>query len=262
MACSRYQEFLDFAKKLALGGGALALAHFGDVRPEWKPDRSVVTRADLAVEKMIREAVLKRYPRHSILGEEGTREIRDLDGPVWVIDPVDGTSAFTRCLPIWGVSVACFEDRRPVAGAFFMPVLNDLYTATCDGPSFYGKEPIRIPEPGPADEESLLLVSSDFHKMAENRYPGKCRALGSTAANVCYVARGCATAEVTQGSYIWDVGAVGLILERAGGELRYLDGRPMDLGAVLEQTRTDGFYVASHPKAFDTVRETIRPYER
>jgi len=235
----------------------LAKEYFGHVEPRLKADRSVVTEADRRVEDLITAEIGKRFPDHSILAEEGTVRVADPAGPLWIIDPIDGTSAFSHSLPVWGVSVAFYEAMRPVAGAFYLPLLDDLYTATCDGPARLGDREIEALSPSPIHSESLLCISSDFHLRARNRFPGKARALGSLAANLCYVARGSATAAVNQEAHIWDIAVGWLVLERVGGALCRFDASPLNIREMLTTTRTGGYLIAAHPAVIPQVKRYI-----
>jgi len=248
---------LAVARDLALRGGRLAKQFFGAVEPSFKDDRSVVTEADRRVEDFIVGEIRRRFPDHSVLAEEGTRSISDPAAPLWIIDPIDGTSAFSHCLPVWGVSVAFFQDLQAVAGAFYLPLLDDLYTATCDGPARLGDRVLQPLEAAPIHSESLLCVSSDFHLRARNRFPGKARALGSLAANFCYVARGSAVAAVNQEAHIWDIAVGRLVLERVGAKTCLFDGSALDTPAMLRTTRTGGFLLAAQPAVMPLIRSYI-----
>lgn len=254
----RQEEILSFAKELAVRGGKVAERYFGKVSPSYKADNTPVTEADRAVEDFIVSEITKRYPDHSILGEEGTEMISDLAGPLWVIDPLDGTSAFSQFLPIWGVSVGFFSEHRPLAGAFYAPLLDDLYTATADGPARCGSAELHL-DPSPRiDSNSMMLVSSDFHHYVRNRFPGNARALGSIAADICYVARGGGVAAVSGTVKAWDLGAAMLILERAGGSFRYLDGSPLEARDLLEERSTRGLFVAAHESVISRIAGYIQ----
>jgi histidinol-phosphatase len=92
-----------------------------------KPDRTPVTDADQAVERIIRERIAAARPADTILGEEygGGRE----PGRQWIIDPIDGTANYLRHVPIWGTLIALAIDGVPVVGVVSSPALGKRWWA-------------------------------------------------------------------------------------------------------------------------------------
>jgi histidinol-phosphatase len=92
-----------------------------------KPDRTPVTDADQAVERIIRERIEAARPDDTILGEEygGGRE----PGRQWIIDPIDGTANYLRHVPIWGTLIALAIDGVPVVGVVSAPALGKRWWA-------------------------------------------------------------------------------------------------------------------------------------
>src|SRR3712207_2708212 len=98
--------YLDFAVETAHEAGRLTLGYFrtGAARPELKDDDTPVTVADREAERLMRARISGRYPGHAVVGEEygeegGTKGMR------WILDPIDGTKAFVRGVPLYGVLV-------------------------------------------------------------------------------------------------------------------------------------------------------------
>jgi histidinol-phosphatase len=113
-----------------LAGGELALKLYRDgagQRAQKKPDRSPVTEADRAVEEHLRGFVAKRFPGATFFGEEAGGAPAS-DGLRFVVDPIDGTRAFTRGLPTWSVLVGIEYRRQPIAGVAYMPAAGDLFS--------------------------------------------------------------------------------------------------------------------------------------
>ncbi len=92
----------------------------------------LVSEADLASERAIRELLAARRPDDGFLGEEGTSE-QGTSGLSWVVDPLDGTVNFLFGIPQWCVSVAVRDEHGSVAGAVHDPNRDELFTATRDG---------------------------------------------------------------------------------------------------------------------------------
>ena len=114
---------LALALELADLADAVSLSRFRavDLDIRTKPDRSFVTEADLAVERVIRDRLAAERPEDGILGEEfgiagdSTRQ--------WIIDPIDGTANFLRGVPVWGSLISLAIDGVPVVGVASAPAM-------------------------------------------------------------------------------------------------------------------------------------------
>ena len=92
------------------------------LRVERKPDRSPVTQADRAIEERLRRALARHFPGEPIVGEELGSSHRHAD-TYWTIDPIDGTRAFSRGLPSWGILVGRVERGRSTLGLCDFPAI-------------------------------------------------------------------------------------------------------------------------------------------
>lgn len=212
--------------------GELALACFHHVRTSLKADDEIVTDADREVEAFLVQRLQEACPGDQILGEElGERgATRDR---LWVIDPIDGTRAFASGLPIWGISVGLVESCRPITGVFYLPVLREWYTAEAAGAAHWNQEalaPLRLDS---WDRNSFICIPSDAHRRYDISFPGVARSLGSTAAHMLYVARGAAVGALLGQPKLWDLAAAWAVLDRVGGEMRYLSGAPVEIEPLL-----------------------------
>ncbi len=101
------------------------LSHFQGpgLHARLKGDRSVVTEADLAADRLISASIHGEYPGDAFLSEELQPSIsgEDVDA-IWVIDPLDGTTNFSLGLPIWGVSIARLVGGWPDIGVLYFPI--------------------------------------------------------------------------------------------------------------------------------------------
>src|SRR3954468_13043581 len=94
----------------------------------FKGQRDIVTDADEAAQQMIAELVRERFPQHAFLGEEGGQSA-DLNGatPLWIVDPLDGTTNYARRFPSFCVSVALAEAGAPRVGAIYDPARRETF---------------------------------------------------------------------------------------------------------------------------------------
>ena len=122
MTPPRPEDYLEFAIDAAHAAGRLTLGYFqAGVQPDMKPDDTPVTVADRKAEQLIRGRIERRFPDHRIVGEEFGRKEGDPSAPCWWIDPIDGTKAFVRGVPLYAVLLGLEADGRIVAGGGLFP---------------------------------------------------------------------------------------------------------------------------------------------
>ncbi len=214
----------------AAGRHAVDNAHRRDEIAERFP-HDVKLKLDGECQRRAEEAIHRQFPGHPILGEEGISAASG-EGYVWIVDPIDGTVNFMHGLPLWCSSVAVRCGRDVLAGAVYVPMLEECYTATRVGPALCNGKPI-APSRTPALEESLVLTGLSKH-VSTNVYSRhvleaiavrvqKTRILGAAAVDICSVAAGRADGYFETGIYLWDIAAAGLIAERAGARAEVVE---------------------------------------
>jgi myo-inositol-1(or 4)-monophosphatase len=190
----------------------------------------VKLRLDRECQSVIEAVIHDAFPGHAVFGEEGGTR----DGGaeyLWVIDPIDGTVNFQHDARHWGPSVACLRGGETVAGAVFLPALDECYTATVDRPAQCNGQPIRVSDT-PTLEKSIVLTGLSkhageeaalrvFRRLAQRAQ--KVRILGAAAADICMVAAGRADGYYETSLYEWDWAAAGLIARQAGARVEILE---------------------------------------
>ena len=139
------QDHLEFAIETAHAAGRLTLGFFqNNVQPDFKADDTPVTVADRKAEELIRARIEKRYPRHAIIGEEhGTKEGDDRAFR-WIIDPIDGTKAFIRGVPLFAVLIGLEIEGRCEVGVAYFPALKDMIYAATGLGCFWNGRRVRV----------------------------------------------------------------------------------------------------------------------
>lgn len=125
----------SFTLELARAAGTTAKAYFRrQVTIENKAsDRfDPVTSADRAIEALLRDAILERYPDHGIVGEEQGVHSGE-SRYTWVIDPIDGTRSFMTGSPLWGTLIGLLRDGSPLLGVLCQPVLDEVFLGAPSG---------------------------------------------------------------------------------------------------------------------------------
>ena len=186
---------------------------------------------------------------HPLLAEEsGEHGAADRDGPVWVVDPLDGTLNFSRGIPICCTSIALCVGVRPVAGVIYDFNRGELITGLAGAGARANGEPMRVSDmvetgrailstgfPTAADYDDAAVF--DFVRQVQ-RFK-KLRLLGSAALMLAYVAAGRYEAYAENDIMWWDIAAGVALVEAAGG---YVDVQPSPQGKWARRVRA-----ASHP---------------
>lgn len=225
--------------------GAIAAKAFGTrLKVETKADHTPVTAIDRACEEAIRRTITRAFPSDGFLGEEyGSTnpgaEIR------WIIDPIDGTKGYIRGLPFWGNLIAREVRGRLTHGVLYLPALGDTLWATRGGGAFLNGRRIRVSRT--AALGSAYVLNGDLEAFANRGQAPRLarlaqrsavsRSIGDCAA-YRWVASGHAEAVVEAAVHPWDVAAIKIIIEEAGG--RVTDWRGRDSHMITDIVASNG----------------------
>jgi histidinol phosphatase-like enzyme (inositol monophosphatase family) len=203
-----------------------------------KADASPVTQADLEIEAALRDAITARFPADGLLGEEHGSERLDAER-VWVLDPIDGTKAFTAGKPLFGTLIALAHRGVPVVGVIDQPHTGERWSAaTGAGAQFDGRPARAQRQPGTRTLADTVLHTS--HPDLLDAVPGLAAACRGAFRAVAYggdcyayglVASGHIDAIIETGLKTVDYMAMRPILEEAGGVIVDFDGRPVTLAS-------------------------------
>ena len=226
------EELLEVAETAARAAGEELVGRFGGERVGVETKTSatdLVSEADLAAERVIREILAERVPEDGIVGEEGD-DVPSRSGRHWVVDPLDGTTNFLFGHPQWCVSVACEGE----AGVVFDPLRGELFAGGRGRPTTLGGRAVTGSE---RSDLATALVATGFGYDAEQRGEQgevaarvlpRCRDLrraGSAALDLAWAAAGRVDAFYEHGVQRWDVAAGVLLCAGAGLDVRPLAAR-------------------------------------
>ena len=223
---------LALALELADIADSITMARHGaaDLAVETKPDLTPVTEADTAVEKALRERIAAARPADEVIGEEfgagdGTSRRR------WILDPIDGTKSYVRTMATWSTLIALQVDTETTVAVVSMPALGRRWWAQRNGGAFAGGRPIRVS--GVSELGAAQLTWSGFEEwdaigqldrlVALGRACWRSRGIGD-AWQYMLVAEGSAEIAIDPEAKLWDLAAVKLIVEEAGGRFTDLSG--------------------------------------
>jgi histidinol phosphatase-like enzyme (inositol monophosphatase family) len=215
------------------------LPRFRRVEVEHKADGSPVTEADLAAERVIRETLHEAFPDFGILGEEYGSD-GPSEGPCWVVDPIDGTLAFSRGIPLFTSLIALLVDGEPAMGLIDCPGVGERYVGWTGGGCRRNGRPTRVSD---ADDLRRAIISHGdpfcfeaagaspvFIRMAREipMLRGYTDAFGHAQ-----VLGGGVGAMVDLDLNPWDAAATQALVPEAGGRCVTLPGPNGKLGLVL-----------------------------
>lgn len=229
-----------------------------------KTDESnIVTSADIAVQKKLKDQLLSIVPGSIFLGEEGNlpEELtEDESRYVWVVDPIDGTANYARDMGLSVISVALLYGKKQVLGVVFNPYRNEMFWAIDKGGAFLNDTPIHVSDR--LYRNSMLCSAMSLY---DRRFAKPCfeiiekiysesddlRRLGTAALEICYLACGRVDLYFEVRLCCWDYAAATLILKEAGGyfEVMFHDDVVLDKPA--------GIIGANSIANFDKIKDTV-----
>jgi len=226
---------LVILEKIIRDAGTIAMQYFNDLDSVGivkKSPRDLVTDADVAVERYLKQALAEAYPEYGFWGEESGQT--DDQSNRWIVDPIDGTHSFAKGQYFWSISVALEIDQELLAGSVYAPALNDLYIAAKgEGASKNGKAISVSPETSLADSMIATGFACLRSYLKDNNLERFCRIaqettgqrrFGSAAMDLCLVADGQVDAFWEQELNLYDVAAGALIAREAGGTITDFKG--------------------------------------
>lgn len=221
----------------------------------------LVTEVDVLAEQLVLEGIAEVAPSAFVLAEEGglttpTGEpvdvLPDDAEELWIVDPLDGTINFAHDIPHFAVSVACWRDGQPFAGAIVDPMVGETFSVEVGGPdgdvAFKDGEPVRMMDPDGAGN-AIVYIGSSVRRQPDviARFRG-CRQLASACLALAWTGVGRTGAYLQQGGlnpWDWAVGvpfviaAGGVVTDADGGEWRSPLTAPTGLVAAAPSVHAD-----------------------
>jgi myo-inositol-1(or 4)-monophosphatase len=222
----------------------------------------LVTAVDKEVEAFLVEKILKQFPDHGILGEEGTfaKDPKDFD-TLWIIDPIDGTTNFVHQQINYVVSIAVTHKGEGVLGIIYDPTRDEMFYGETGKGAFLNGERLQLDYPVKL-REAVLCTSLFWNERSEEyglenvlvKLPKSCRGIrvfGCAALEMAYVAAGRIDAYVSLFLNPWDFAAGKIIVEEAGGVATTVTGETLG----FEATST---VLVSNPNLFQELFTFLR----
>jgi histidinol-phosphatase len=234
-----WQSRSDLMIRAAREAGRIALAHYPDLKAAdftaqviWKSDNSPVTVADREAEAHLRKVLLTAFPGDGFLGEE-SGDLVGKTGFRWIVDPIDGTRSFVRGVPHWATLVGLECDGQPIAGVAYEPVIDRVWRALQGAGAFRDDQRIHVSRIDNLKESVMFYSSLSWFVKAgrANQFlqlvakTQRQRGFGDYYGHLL-VAQGAGEFMVEHGVHAWDVAALKVIVEEAGGRFTDWSGAP------------------------------------
>jgi len=200
-----------------------------DLVVETKPDMTPVSEADTAIERALRERLAAARPDHAVVGEE--EGVQGSGDARWIIDPIDGTKNFVRGIPIWGTLIGLEREGRTVVGVASAPALHRRWWAARGEGAFADGRPIHVSKVERLCDAQLSVASIESWAR-HGRGPQIAELTGKVWRSRGFgdfwqhtlVAEGAVDVAVEPEVNLWDLAALQVIVEEAGGQFTDLDG--------------------------------------
>jgi myo-inositol-1(or 4)-monophosphatase len=214
------------------------LPRFQQVGHHVKDDGSILTEADLAMQRRLCKELAQRWPDFQFLSEEMPKDrqeslLRDSDRPLWCLDPLDGTSNFAAGLPCYAVSLALLMGGEPVIGVIYDPMHDECFRAEKDKGAWLNEHRLAVHATRHSLDLAVALADlkrlpvSLARRLVENPPYGSQRNFGSSALEWAWIAAGRGHVYLHGGQKLWDFAAGSLILSEAGGHSCTLEREPV-----------------------------------
>jgi histidinol-phosphatase len=205
-----------------------------EVRASLKADQSPVTIADQKAEEIIRSHIKRSFPNHGIWGEEAGKDNETAEY-CWIIDPIDGTKNYLRKIPLFATQLALMHKDEVILGVSNAPAMGELIYAEKDQGSYLNGQLIGVSKIN-ALREAYLSYGGLSYFVRNNLLESFLKLEGDThghrgigdAWSYHLLVQGKIDIMIEASVKIWDIAAVKIIVEEAGGTFTDLYGKPFD----------------------------------
>ncbi len=259
---TEFERPLQVALKAARQGGRILVKRQAETREiRAKGFRDIVTDADLAANRAIRTALEKAFPDHIILSEEDplpSVSIKRAEN-IWILDPLDGTTNYSRGFPVYAVSLALAQKGQAQVGVIYDPLRDECFSAVRGQGAFLNGRPIHVSQVRRFQDAIFGFELSHEQGLRERGLAWfarlgaqsvTARIGGSAALSLAYIAAGRMDGYMHLSLNSWDVAAGILIAREAGARVTHLDGSAASLNG--------GAYLAANSKFLSVMLQAVR----
>jgi myo-inositol-1(or 4)-monophosphatase len=252
-------QFGKICEESAKAGGEVLLDWAGRFHVREKGRSDLVTEADVASQRVIRDKLLAAFPGHGFLAEENEQIASRDEDLRWIVDPLDGTMNYVHGVPNYSVSIALEQRGTVLVGTVYDPVSRECFSAIRGRGAWLNGRPISVSAKKELSE-ALIAVSFAAHVQRGDPEISEfievmlqaqgTRRMGSSALNLCYLAAGRFDGYWSKSTKIWDIAAGVLLVSEAGGMITAFEGGPLDVARPQ-------FLAAATPQLHNQLRAAL-----
>jgi myo-inositol-1(or 4)-monophosphatase len=259
------KDILDLAiltAKLA-GSRIKAMREEKDFTEQIKFGYELVTSADIASNDIIIGEINRTYPSHSIISEESVNSSFSIDGPTWIIDPIDGTVGYANDHYQVSISIAFAQNGHVLVGVVYNPFLDEFFYAVKGQDAYLNGEKISVKD---VSELNQCVIATGFPHKKENiphilsylerllPHIRDVRRMGSAALDLCWVACGRLQGYYEGSLHSWDMAAGKLIAQEAGASVGRYAAR---INSELADDIYGDYLIVASPGIFDKMKSIL-----
>ena len=198
-------------------------------------NNNIVTFYDKYIQSILKEKLTELIPNSIFFGEENDDYIRNFekDKYVFIVDPIDGTTNFSRELKMSAISIALLKNEQPILAVCYNPYMQELYTAIKGSGAFLNDERIHVSNKKLQDGILLAGCAPYYNELRKKSFDilnklsliaSDYRRYGSAVIELCNIASGKAEVYFELKLMPWDYAAASLIIQEAGGKITTISG--------------------------------------
>jgi len=236
-----YLNMLPVAEQAARAGGEQLRAWRRKFAVKEKGKFDLVTDADHAAQQAVKQVLMSAFPDHAFLGEETPlvekQELLKSTKPLWVVDPLDGTTNYVHDFPCYAVSIGLVVDHQVKLGVIYDPSRDELFTAVHGHGTTLNGQRLSCTKSASLSDALFAVgfpanLRGNEHVLEAWKWFGYesqgMRRTGSSALNLAYVAAGRLDGFFAFQICPWDIAAGIILVEEAGGRISKVDGTTYD----------------------------------
>ncbi len=211
---------LNLMIKAATKASKVLIRDFGEIEKlqvSLKGPSDFVTNADLKVEKIIIDELLKSKKKYSVITEESGKIQTSDNVNCWIIDPIDGTINFLHGVPHFAVSIALKKKDEIIAGVVYDPIKDEMFYAEKNNGAYLNNKRIKV-----SKKNNLIdCLLATGNKYEQNNLTT--RNMGCAALDMAYVAAGRFDGYFQDKLNLWDLAAGIILVNEAGGKINNIN---------------------------------------
>lgn len=218
---------IEIAKEIVLQAGERLRTNTHHTITEKSSICDLVSDMDVMIEHTIIEQLKNYYPTHTFLCEEGDKQ---LSSHTWILDPIDGTTNFISKHRDFAISLAYYEDHKPVFGLVYDVMRDELFCGITNEGAWCNQMPLACLTPVEMHESILDISLNSLWRLRQHqvdlmpiqREIRGHRSLNCASLAICHIAQGISNAYISCSVHCWDYAAACIILQEVEGTYRIM----------------------------------------